>query len=114
MARGCGPTLRGKSAKIQTQNWVSNCAPHILPPLSSVSAAESQSLSIETGLQPKRIRGEGREPEKELTKKDSSLLLLAIRSLSIGGSLKKTRLYSGFKNIDNKVSETRKLESIRE
>jgi hypothetical protein len=37
---------------------------HILPPLSSVSAAESQSLSIETGLQPKRI-WEGREPEKE-------------------------------------------------
>jgi hypothetical protein len=37
---------------------------NILPPLSSVSAAESQSLSIETGLQPKRIR-EGREPEKE-------------------------------------------------
>jgi hypothetical protein len=33
--------------------------------LSSVSAAESQSLSIETGLQPKRIRGEDREPEKE-------------------------------------------------
>jgi hypothetical protein len=63
---GCGPTLRGKSAKIQTQNWVSNCVHHILPPfVLCVGCRKSiQSLSIETGLQPKRIR-DGREPEKE-------------------------------------------------
>jgi hypothetical protein len=48
-------------------------------------------------------------------KKDSSLLLHAINSNSIGGFLKKTRLSSGFKNTcKKKICETRKLESIRE
>jgi hypothetical protein len=44
--------------------------------------------------------------------KDSSVLLYAINSFSTGGFLKKTRLYSGFKNKNNiqKNRETRKLE----
>jgi hypothetical protein len=45
--------------------------------------------------------------------KDSSLLLDAIHSLSTGGFLKKTRLYSVF-NIHKKIRKTRKLVSIRE
>jgi hypothetical protein len=47
-------------------------------------------------------------------KKDSSLLLHAIHGLSTGGLLKKTRLYSGFKNTYKKIRETRKLVSIHE
>jgi hypothetical protein len=46
--------------------------------------------------------------------KDSSYLLHAIHSLSTGGFLKKSRLYSGFNNTYKKIRETRKLESIRE
>jgi hypothetical protein len=42
--------------------------------------------------------------------KDSCLLLNAIHSRSAGGFLKKTRLYSGFKNANKKICETRKLE----
>ncbi len=44
--------------------------------------------------------------------KDSSLLLRAIHSLSTGGYLKKTRLYSGYKSIFKNIPDTRKLESI--
>jgi hypothetical protein len=46
--------------------------------------------------------------------KDLSILLHAIHSLSTAGFLKKTRLYSGFKNTYIKILETRKLEGILE
>ncbi len=46
--------------------------------------------------------------------KDSSLLLHAIHSLSIGGFLEKPILYAGFKNTDQKIRKTSRLKSIRE
>jgi hypothetical protein len=47
--------------------------------------------------------------------KDLSLMLHAIHSLSTtSGFLKKTRLYSGFKNTFKKSAKREKLESVRE
>jgi hypothetical protein len=46
--------------------------------------------------------------------KDSSLLLHAIHSLSTGGFLKKTRLYSGFKNTYKKIREKLEQENSNE
>jgi hypothetical protein len=46
--------------------------------------------------------------------KDSSLLLNAIHSHFYWKILKKTMLFSGFKNLSKKIRETRKLESIHE
>jgi hypothetical protein len=60
----------------------------------------------------------GLNPEMEFLDinliKDSSLLLHAFHSLSTGGFLKKTRIYSGLKNPNTIIRETRKLESTRE
>jgi hypothetical protein len=47
-------------------------------------------------------------------KKDLSLLLHSVHSLSTGRFLKKTRLYSGNKNTYKKICETRKIKSIHE
>jgi hypothetical protein len=46
--------------------------------------------------------------------KYSSLLLHAIHRPDFWWILKKTRLFSGFKNPDKKIREIRKLESIHE
>ncbi len=46
--------------------------------------------------------------------KDSSLLLHAIHSLSTDGFLKKTSLYSGFKNTYKNPRNKKKIESIPE
>ncbi len=49
-----------------------------------------------------------------LTKDLSLIMLHAIHSLSTSGFLKKTRLYSGFKNTYKKSAKREKLESVHE
>jgi hypothetical protein len=86
MARGVVGQHRGENPPKFRQRIGFQIVHQYFVTLCPLSAAESQSLSIETGLQLKRIR-EAREQEKEFLDinwtKDSSLLLHAIHSLSI-------------------------------